>query len=177
MHAKGKRVPSLSQTSKESKVERWILWRAIGIVVDTASIIDDMATSTTLKNITVSANTSITLQRIATFCKRRKFTRVLFLPISSHWTVSNFSNFKYGECYRDKTVSTQVDLLGAQEIDPDTLPYEGKMMYYLKEFCYTTSAHGIPMIAANEHFFSRGFWSLLYVVLLKLLFIIVFSNI
>lgn len=99
------------------------------------------------------------------FLQASKIYPCAFSLISARCTVPSFSNFKYGECYRDKTASTQVDLLGVQKVDPDALPYEGKMVYYLKEFCYTTSAHGIPMIAANEHFFSRGFWSLLYVVL------------
>lgn len=62
-------------------------------------------------------------------------------------------------------MATQCNLLTATEIDPETLPYEQKMIYYLKDFCFSTTAHGIPMIAAAHNAFIRGFWSVQYLVL------------
>jgi hypothetical protein len=75
-----------------------------------------------------------------------------------------YPNFKYGECYREHEVGVQCELVNlSADVDPNILPYDQKMRYYLKEFCLSTSAHGIPLIGQAQNAFSRTFWTLLYI--------------
>uniref|UniRef100_A0A183G2S4 Oxidoreductase n=1 Tax=Heligmosomoides polygyrus TaxID=6339 RepID=A0A183G2S4_HELPZ len=78
-----------------------------------------------------------------------------------------FGDFGYGECFNSSESGVQtvvLDHLGDERrlqceiitgnFDPKLLPYDKRMAWHFKEFCYKTSAHGIPMIgrAPNPYY-------------------------
>jgi hypothetical protein len=53
-----------------------------------------------------------------------------------------YPSFGFGKAYAaDEVVNDEV-AIDLTKINPKTLPYKQKMLYYFKEFCYTTSSHG-----------------------------------
>ncbi|GMT05929.1 hypothetical protein PENTCL1PPCAC_28103, partial [Pristionchus entomophagus] len=59
------------------------------------------------------------------------------------------SAYTYGECHNNHNKEVQCDLLtedGGHHIDPTRLSYSERIRWHLKEFCYKTSSHGIPML-------------------------------
>ncbi|VDK46802.1 unnamed protein product [Anisakis simplex] len=64
-----------------------------------------------------------------------------------------FGDLGYGECFNSTSSSVQCELISG-DFDPKTLPYERRLAWHFREFCYKTSAHGIPMIgqAPNKYY-------------------------
>uniref|UniRef100_A0A183D2I0 MBOAT family protein n=1 Tax=Gongylonema pulchrum TaxID=637853 RepID=A0A183D2I0_9BILA len=56
------------------------------------------------------------------------------------------------------------------EMDPKALPYDKRLAWHFKEFCYKTSAHGIPMIGRAPNKYYRGVWILLFLGCLTMLY-------
>ncbi|VDM73699.1 unnamed protein product [Strongylus vulgaris] len=68
------------------------------------------------------------------------------------------TNYIYGESSNDNDKEIQCDLLtedGGHEIDPTRLSYKERIRWHLKEFCYKTSSHGIPMLGQAPNFMYR----------------------
>ncbi|EPB67407.1 hypothetical protein ANCCEY_13505 [Ancylostoma ceylanicum] len=64
-----------------------------------------------------------------------------------------FGDFGYGECFNSSESGVQCEIITGS-FDPKLLPYDKRMAWHFKEFCYKTSAHGIPMIgqAPNRYY-------------------------
>lgn len=64
--------------------------------------------------------------------------------------VANYvSDYPTTENVNDNDKEIQCDLLTEDEghaIDPTRLSYKDRIRWHLKEFCYKTSSHGIPML-------------------------------
>ncbi|KAK6059392.1 hypothetical protein COOONC_02984 [Cooperia oncophora] len=56
-----------------------------------------------------------------------------------------YGDFGYGECFNSSESGVQCEIITGT-FDPKLLPYDKRMAWHFKEFCYKTSAHGIPMI-------------------------------
>ncbi|KJH47593.1 hypothetical protein DICVIV_06300, partial [Dictyocaulus viviparus] len=70
------------------------------------------------------------------------------------------TTFAYGECSNDNDKEIQCDLLkedGGLEIDPNRLDFKGRIRWHLREFCYKTSSHGIPMLGQAPNMIYRCF--------------------
>ncbi|XGW25236.1 hypothetical protein V3C99_006564 [Haemonchus contortus] len=64
--------------------------------------------------------------------------------------------------FNDKEI--QCDLItedGGHEIDPTRLSYKERIAWHLKEFCYKTSSHGIPMLGQAPNMAYRVVWIML----------------
>uniref|UniRef100_A0A0M3HPY9 Amiloride-sensitive sodium channel n=1 Tax=Ascaris lumbricoides TaxID=6252 RepID=A0A0M3HPY9_ASCLU len=60
----------------------------------------------------------------------------------------------------------QCDLLTEDQghnIDPTRLPYKERIRWHLKEFCYKTSSHGIPMLGQAPNALYRCVWIVLLI--------------
>nr|CDJ88020.1 Na+ channel domain containing protein [Haemonchus contortus] len=64
-----------------------------------------------------------------------------------------YGDFGYGECFNSSESGVQCEIITGK-FDPKLLPYDKRMAWHFKEFCYKTSAHGIPMIgqAPNRYY-------------------------
>ncbi|KAL6737004.1 hypothetical protein Aduo_010684 [Ancylostoma duodenale] len=74
------------------------------------------------------------------------------------------TTYVYGESSNDNDKEIQCDLLtedGGHEIDPTRLSYKERIRWHLKEFCYKTSSHGIPMLGQAPNAVYRIVWILL----------------
>ncbi|EYB98347.1 hypothetical protein Y032_0132g1732 [Ancylostoma ceylanicum] len=74
------------------------------------------------------------------------------------------TTYIYGESSNDNDKEIQCDLLtedGGHEIDPTRLSYKERIRWHLKEFCYKTSSHGIPMLGQAPNTAYRIVWILL----------------
>ncbi|CAJ0578265.1 unnamed protein product, partial [Mesorhabditis spiculigera] len=72
--------------------------------------------------------------------------------------------YLYGDANNDNDKETQCDLLtedGGHMMDPTRLPYREKIKWHLKEFCYKTSSHGIPMLGQAPNTVYRVIWMVL----------------
>ncbi|VDN04218.1 unnamed protein product [Thelazia callipaeda] len=80
-----------------------------------------------------------------------------------------YGNFGYGECYNSTSSSVQCEIVTG-EFNPKLLPYEKQLAWHLKEFCYKTSAHGIPMIGRAPNKYYRAVWILLFLGCMTMLY-------
>ncbi|GMS79828.1 hypothetical protein PENTCL1PPCAC_2003, partial [Pristionchus entomophagus] len=80
-----------------------------------------------------------------------------------------FGDFGYGECFNSTSTEVQCELITG-EFDPTQLPYEKRLAWHFKEFCYKTSAHGIPMIGQAPNRYYRGVWILLFIGCMSMLY-------
>ncbi|KAK6751236.1 hypothetical protein RB195_002922 [Necator americanus] len=74
------------------------------------------------------------------------------------------TTYVYGESSNDNEKEIQCDLLtedGGHEIDPTRLSYKERIRWHLKEFCYKTSSHGIPMLGQAPNLIYRIVWIIL----------------
>ncbi|VDN01930.1 unnamed protein product [Thelazia callipaeda] len=61
----------------------------------------------------------------------------------------------------DKDAEIQCDLLTENEemdIDPRRLPYNKRLKWHIKEFCYKTSIHGVPMLEQAPNTLYKYVW-------------------
>uniref|UniRef100_A0A0N4ZIN7 Acid-sensing ion channel 5 n=1 Tax=Parastrongyloides trichosuri TaxID=131310 RepID=A0A0N4ZIN7_PARTI len=72
-----------------------------------------------------------------------------------------WGNFGYGECFNSTSTQVQCEIIQG-DFDPSTLPYEKRMAWHFREFCYKTSAHGIPMIGQAPNKYYRTIWIILF---------------
>ncbi|KAK6029273.1 hypothetical protein OSTOST_04615 [Ostertagia ostertagi] len=73
------------------------------------------------------------------------------------------TTYAYGETSHDDK-EIQCDLItedGGHEIDPMRLSYKERIAWHLKEFCYKTSSHGIPMLGQAPNMAYRVSWIIL----------------
>ncbi|CEF63897.1 Na+ channel, amiloride-sensitive family and Degenerin family-containing protein [Strongyloides ratti] len=84
------------------------------------------------------------------------FSKTEFVTDREYW-----GNFGYGECFNSTSTEVQCEILQG-EFDPSTLPYEKRMAWHFREFCYKTSAHGIPMIGQAPNKYYRAAWIILF---------------
>uniref|UniRef100_A0A1I7WLC1 Acid-sensing ion channel 1 n=1 Tax=Heterorhabditis bacteriophora TaxID=37862 RepID=A0A1I7WLC1_HETBA len=89
-----------------------------------------------------------------------------------------FGNFGYGECFNSTDSGVQCEIITGS-FDPKLLPYDKRMAWHFKEFCYKTSAHGIPMIgqAPNTYYrfylilaIFRSVWVMLFLGCMTMLY-------
>ncbi|VDM59092.1 unnamed protein product [Angiostrongylus costaricensis] len=80
-----------------------------------------------------------------------------------------FGDFGYGECFNSTDSSVQCEIITGQ-FDPKLLPYEKRMAWHFKEFCYKTSAHGIPMIGQAPNRYYRAIWVILFLGCMTMLY-------
>ncbi|KJH52915.1 degenerin [Dictyocaulus viviparus] len=80
-----------------------------------------------------------------------------------------FGDFGYGECFNSSESSVQCELITGT-FDPKLLPYEKRMAWHFKEFCYKTSAHGIPMIGQAPNRYYRAVWVILFLGCMTMLY-------
>ncbi|GMT05278.1 hypothetical protein PENTCL1PPCAC_27452, partial [Pristionchus entomophagus] len=80
-----------------------------------------------------------------------------------------FGDFGYGECFNSTNSEVQCELITG-EFDPTQLPYEKRLAWHFKEFCYKTSAHGIPMIGQAPNRYYRCIWILLFIGCMSMLY-------
>ncbi|CAJ0601742.1 unnamed protein product [Cylicocyclus nassatus] len=74
------------------------------------------------------------------------------------------TDYIYGESFNNNDKEIQCDLItedGGQELDPTRLSYKERIRWHLKEFCYKTSSHGIPMLGQAPNFVYRLAWIIL----------------
>ncbi|VDM37393.1 unnamed protein product [Toxocara canis] len=74
-----------------------------------------------------------------------------------------YSKYFYGDV-NDNDKPIQCDLLTEDQchnIDPTRLPYKERIRWHLKEFCYKTSSHGIPMLGQAPNALYRCAWIIL----------------
>ncbi|VDO99369.1 unnamed protein product [Heligmosomoides polygyrus] len=74
------------------------------------------------------------------------------------------TTYAYGESSNNIDKQIQCDLLtedGGHDIDPTRLSYKERIRWHLKEFCYKTSSHGIPMLGQAPNMAYRIAWIIL----------------
>ncbi|CAJ0956463.1 unnamed protein product, partial [Mesorhabditis belari] len=81
-----------------------------------------------------------------------------------------YGETKYGECFNSTDSSAQCEIIQG-EFDPRQLPYDQRMKWHFREFCYKTSAHGIPMIGQAPNPYYRAVWVCLFSACMVMLFI------
>ncbi|PAV73177.1 hypothetical protein WR25_14292 [Diploscapter pachys] len=77
------------------------------------------------------------------------------------------TKFQYGEAMNDNHKEIQCNLLledGGLEIDPTRLTYHERILWHLKQFCYKTSSHGIPMLGQSPNNYYRFSWIIILTV-------------
>ncbi|CAD5216182.1 unnamed protein product [Bursaphelenchus okinawaensis] len=72
-----------------------------------------------------------------------------------------WDDFRYGQCFDSVDSAVQCEIIHG-EFDPKQLPYEKYMQWHFREFCYKTTAHGIPMIGQAPNRYYRGIWIALF---------------
>uniref|UniRef100_A0A7E4ZXS8 Amiloride-sensitive sodium channel n=1 Tax=Panagrellus redivivus TaxID=6233 RepID=A0A7E4ZXS8_PANRE len=87
----------------------------------------------------------------------------LYLPSSVNAVdiAKALSELNETENNNDNEKCIQCDLLTEDEghaIDPTRLSYKDRITWHLKEFCYKTSSHGIPMLGQAPNNFYRLVW-------------------
>ncbi|KAK6765985.1 hypothetical protein RB195_025725 [Necator americanus] len=80
-----------------------------------------------------------------------------------------FGDFGYGECFNSSESGVQCEIITGN-FDPKLLPYDKRMAWHFKEFCYKTSAHGIPMIGQAPNRYYRSVWVLLFLGCMTMLY-------
>uniref|UniRef100_A0A914RSV9 Degenerin mec-10 n=1 Tax=Parascaris equorum TaxID=6256 RepID=A0A914RSV9_PAREQ len=75
----------------------------------------------------------------------------------------------YGECFNSTSSTVQCELITG-DFDPKTLPYEKRLAWHFREFCYKTSAHGIPMIGQAPNKYYRTVWVILFLGCMTMLY-------
>ncbi|KAE9414547.1 hypothetical protein Angca_007670 [Angiostrongylus cantonensis] len=80
-----------------------------------------------------------------------------------------FGDVGYGECFNSTDSSVQCEIITGK-FDPKLLPYEKRMAWHFKEFCYKTSAHGIPMIGQAPNRYYRAIWVILFLGCMTMLY-------
>lgn len=81
------------------------------------------------------------------------------MQLQATWDMGNASiprtlKSRFGE--ENPDIYLQCELITG-EFDPSLLPYDKRMAWHFKEFCYKTSAHGIPMIGRAPNRYYRFF--------------------
>ncbi|CAI4226049.1 unnamed protein product [Auanema sp. JU1783] len=82
-----------------------------------------------------------------------------FLHVSKIMTT-----YVHGESMNDNDKEVQCDLLeedGGLQLDPTRLSYHERLRWHLKEFCYKTSSHGIPMLGSAPNNIYKSIWLIL----------------
>lgn len=80
-----------------------------------------------------------------------------------------FGDFGYGECFNSSESGVQCEIITGN-FDPKLLPYDKRMAWHFKEFCYKTSAHGIPMIGRAPNPYYRSVWVCLFLGCMTMLY-------
>ncbi|CAI5455769.1 unnamed protein product [Caenorhabditis angaria] len=81
-----------------------------------------------------------------------------------------YEDYGYGECFNSQDTEVQCELITG-EFDPKLLPYDKRLAWHFKEFCYKTSAHGIPMIGEAPNLYYRTVWVLLFLGCMIMLYL------
>nr|AAC47264.1 MEC-4 [Caenorhabditis briggsae] len=81
-----------------------------------------------------------------------------------------YEDFGYGECFNSSESEVQCELITG-EFDPKLLPYDKRLAWHFKEFCYKTSAHGIPMIGEAPNVYYRAVWVMLFLGCMIMLYL------
>uniref|UniRef100_A0A7E4V225 Amiloride-sensitive sodium channel n=1 Tax=Panagrellus redivivus TaxID=6233 RepID=A0A7E4V225_PANRE len=80
-----------------------------------------------------------------------------------------FGKFGYGECFNSTSSAVQCEIIHG-EFDPKSLPYDKRLKWHFREFCYKTSAHGIPMIGEAPNKYYRAIWIMLFLGCMTMLY-------
>uniref|UniRef100_A0A914Y447 Degenerin mec-4/10 cytosolic domain-containing protein n=1 Tax=Panagrolaimus superbus TaxID=310955 RepID=A0A914Y447_9BILA len=80
-----------------------------------------------------------------------------------------FGDLGFGECFNSTDSAVQCEIIHA-DFDPKSLPYEKRMQWHFREFCYKTSAHGIPMIGQAPNRYYRSVWIFLFLGCMLMLY-------
>ncbi|CAJ0567782.1 unnamed protein product, partial [Mesorhabditis spiculigera] len=81
-----------------------------------------------------------------------------------------YGDVGYGECFNSQDSGVQCEIIQG-EFDPKQLPYDKRMKWHFREFCYKTSAHGIPMIGQAPNIYYRGVWVCLFATCMVMLYL------